>query len=108
LKASFRYVHDEWNTTVLTPQWSYLSITNPAAGTFPTIQNYFTGPGISLVASVSHAISPTVINNTVLSYTNSTIALSNRNGPGGAQYQRNPALDVPLVGGGGGCNPALS
>jgi len=108
LKASFRYVHDEWNTTVLTPQWSYLSITNPAAGTFPTIQNYFTGPGISLVASVSYAISPTVINNTVLSYTNSTIALSNRNGPGGAQYQRNPALDVPLVGGGGGCNPALS
>jgi hypothetical protein len=108
LKASFRYVHDEWSTTVLAPQWSYLSITNPAAGTFPTIQNYFTGPGISLVASLSHTISPTLINNIVLSYTNSTITLSDRNGPGGAQYQRNPGLDVPLVGSAGNCDPSLS
>ncbi|MGA7445005.1 MAG: carboxypeptidase regulatory-like domain-containing protein [Candidatus Sulfotelmatobacter sp.] len=109
LKLSFRYVHDQWNTTVLTPQWSYESVTNPAAGTFPTVQNYFTGPGINLVFTLSHAISPTLINNINLSYANSTIRLADRNGPGGAQFQRNPLLDAPLVGSAsGGCNPNLS
>ena len=109
LKLSFRYIHDDWDTTVLTPQWSYLSVTNPAAETFPTIQNRFVGPGISLVASVTHTISPTVLNSTVLSYTNSTITLANRNGPGGARFQRNPALDLPLVASNTpGCNPSLS
>ena len=28
-RFSFRYVHDAWDTTVLTPQWNYLSITDP-------------------------------------------------------------------------------
>jgi hypothetical protein len=108
LKVSFRYIHDTWHTTVLTPQWNYLSITNPAAATFPTIQNYFVGPGISLVASLTQTISNTLINNIVVSYTNSTITLADRNGPGGAQFQRNPALDLPLVGSAGECNPAMS
>jgi hypothetical protein len=109
LKLSFRYVHDQWNTTVLTPQWSYESVTNPAAETFPTVQNYFTGPGVSLVFTVTHTISPTLINNINVNYTNSTITLSNRNGPGGAQFQRNPLLNAPLVGSAsGGCNPTLS
>ncbi len=109
LKLGFRYIHDEWSTTVLTPQWNYLSVTNPAAETFPTIQNSFYGPGISLVASLTHTISPTVINSIVLSYVNSTITLGDKNGPGGAQFQRNPALDQPLVSSGnGGCNPILS
>lgn len=109
VKLSFRYIHDNWDTTVLAPQWSYLSVTNPAAGTFPTTQNRFIGPGISLVASVSHTISPTLINNIVISYANSTITLADRNGPGGAQFQRNPALDSPLVpSSASGCNPNLS
>ena len=108
VRLSFRYIHDAWDTTVLTPQWNYLSITNPSAGTFPTIQNRFVGPGLSLVAEASYAISPTLLNTTVLSYSNSTITLSDRNGPGGAQFQRNPALDRPLIGSAGGCNPALS
>ncbi len=109
LKVSFRYIHDAWNTTVLTPQWNYLSVTDPAAETFPTIQNSFNGPGISLVASLTQTISPTVVNSIVLSYVNSTITLNNKNGPGGAQFQRNPALDQPLVSSGsGGCNPTLS
>ena len=109
LRLSFRYIHDDWDTTVLTPQWSYLSVTNPAAETFPTIQNRFVGPGISLVASVTHTITPTLLNSTVLSYTNSTITLADRNGPGGAQFQRNPALDLPLVASSiPGCDPSLS
>jgi hypothetical protein len=111
LKLSFRYIHDSWDTTVLDPQWSYLSVTQPAAATFPTIQNRFFGPGTSLVARLTHTISPTLLNDLVLSYVNSTITLTDQNGPGGAQFQRNPALDEPLVtdpSAPGQCNPILS
>jgi hypothetical protein len=109
VKLSFRYIHDAWDTTVLTPQWDYLGVTNPAAETFPTIQNRFNGPGVSLVASVSAAISPTLINTAVISYANSRITLADQNGPGGAQFQRSPALDSPLVAGSqSGCDPNLS
>jgi hypothetical protein len=102
MKMSFRYIHDAWDTTVLTPQWGVVR------DTFPTVQNRFLGPGTSLVARLTNTISPTLLNDLVLSYTNSTITLTDRNGPGGAQFQRNPTLDEPLVGTSGSCNPALS
>jgi hypothetical protein len=97
IKVSFRYIHDAWNTTVLSPQWNYLSTTHPEAATFPTIQNRFVGPGTSLVARLTHTISPTLLNDVVVSYVNSNITLTDQNGPGGAQFQRNPALDQPLI-----------
>jgi hypothetical protein len=111
IKASFRYVHDAWDTTVLTPQWSYLRSTNPAAADFPTIQNRFVGPGTSLVARLTHTISPTLLNDLVLSYVNSNISLIDQNGPGGVRFQRDPSLDQPLVADStvpGQCNPQLS
>jgi hypothetical protein len=111
LKLSFRYIHDAWNTTVLTPQWAILRTTNPGAATFPTIQNSFVGPGTSLVGSLSDTISPTLLNTLVLSYTNSVITLIDQNGPGGAVFQRNSSLDQPLVvdpAAPGQCNPGLS
>ncbi|MGA9530249.1 MAG: TonB-dependent receptor [Terriglobales bacterium] len=111
LKLSFRYIHDAWDTTVLDPQWSYQSISHPEAATFPTIQNRFFGPGTSLVAQFIHTISPTLLNDLVLSYVNSSITLTDQNGPGGAQFQRNPTLDEPLVtdpSAPGQCNPTLS
>jgi len=111
LKASFRYIHDSWDTTVLAPQWSILRTTNPGAATFPTVQNRFIGPGTSLIARLTHTISPTTLNDVVLSYSNSSITLTDKNGPGGAVFQRNPALDQPLVtdpSAPGQCNPALS
>ncbi|MGO9367636.1 MAG: carboxypeptidase regulatory-like domain-containing protein [Terriglobales bacterium] len=111
LKLSFRYIHDTWNTTVLDPQWSYMSIYHPSVATFPTIQNSFDGPGLSLVARVTDTISPTLLNDIVVSYVNSNITLTDQNGPGGAQFQRNPSLDQPLVAdpsAPGQCNPALS
>jgi hypothetical protein len=110
-RASFRYVHDNWNTTVLTPQWSYLRTNDPSAGGFPTIENYFTGPGISLVANLTQTISPSLINNFGISYVDSDITLVDENGPGGAQFQRNPTLGQPLVADGsapGQCNPQVS
>lgn len=111
LKASFRYIHDAWDTTVLAPQWSYLHSTNPSAGTFPTIQNRFVGPGTSLVARVTHTISPTLLNDFDLNYVNSSITLVDQNGPGSTQFQRNANLDQPLVqdpSSPSQCNPQLS
>jgi hypothetical protein len=104
-KTSFRYVHDAWDTSVLTPQWGVVR------DTFPTIENRFFGPGTSLVARFTHTISPTLLNDTVVSYVNSTITLTDQNGPGGAQFQRNPTLDQPLVvdpSAPSQCNPVLS
>ena len=111
LKASFRYIHDAWDTSVLAPQWSYLHSTDPSAGTFPTIQNRFVGPGTSLVARLTHTISPTLLNDFVLSYVNSSITLIDQNGPGNAQFQRDATLDQPLVqdpSSPGQCNPQIS
>ncbi len=104
LRVSFRYVHDAWDTSVLTPQWGIVR------NTFPTVQNRFFGPGTSLVARMTSTISPTLINDLVLSYANSSITLTDQNGAG-AQFQRNAALDQPLVSDSsapGQCNPTLS
>jgi Carboxypeptidase regulatory-like domain/TonB-dependent Receptor Plug Domain len=105
IKLSFRHIHDAWDTSVLTPQWGVVR------DTFPTIENRFFGPGTNLQARLTHAISPTLINDIVVSYTNSSITLTDQNGPGGAQFQRNPILDQPLVAdpsASGQCNPVIS
>lgn len=104
IRASFRYVHDSWDTTVLTPQWGVVR------NTFPTVQNRFNGPGTSLVARLTHTISSTLLNDLVVSYVNSNITLVDQNGAG-SQFQRNPAIDQALVGdpsAPGQCNPSLS
>jgi Carboxypeptidase regulatory-like domain len=105
IKESFRYIHDAWDTSVLTPQWGIVR------NTFPTVQNRFLGPGTSLVARTTYTISPTLLNDLVLSYVNSSITLADKNGPDGARFQRDPTLDQPLVvdpSAPGQCNPALS
>jgi hypothetical protein len=105
IKLSFRYIHDAWDTSVLTPQWGVVR------NTFPTIENRFFGPGTNLQARLTHTVSPTLLNDIVISYTNSSITLTDQNGPGGAQFQRNPALDQPLVpdpSAPGQCNPLIS
>jgi len=91
LKGTFRYIHDSWNTTVATPQWGFVQ------NSFPTIENHFVGPGVSMVARLTHTISPTLLNEFVFSYTDSHITLTDTNGPG-AQWQRPEALDSPCVG----------
>lgn len=104
-KVSFRYVHDAWDTSVLTPEWGIVR------NTFPTVQNRFFGPGISLVARVTNTISSTLLNDAVVSYVNSGITLADQNGPGGARFQRDPTLDQPLVtdpSTPGQCNPVIS
>ena len=105
LRSSFRYIHDSWDTTVLTPQWGIVR------NTFPTVQNRFIGPGTDLVARLTHTITPTLLNDLVVSYADSNISLVDQNGPGGARFQRNPTIDQPLVidpAFPGECNPQFS
>ncbi len=69
-RLSFHYIHDSWDTINETPLW-----TN--AGSFPTVQTNFTGPGISMVARLSSTFSPTLLNEFVASYTTDHINLTN-------------------------------
>jgi len=77
LHASFRYIHDSWDTTVVTPQWGYI-----LNNSFPTVQNRLNGPGISMVARLTDTISPTLLNDFVVSYVDAHITLRDVPGPG--------------------------
>ena len=72
LRLSFRYIHDSWDTTVLTPQWGYVQ------NSFPTIQNRLNGPGISLVARLTDTISSSMLNDFFVSYVDSHITIANK------------------------------
>jgi len=95
LRLSAHFIHDAWNTTVPVPEWPFENISN----SFPTVQNKFIGPGVSGMVRSTHTIRPTILNETVASFTNSHITLNNVNGPGGANYQRPSGLGKP----GGSC-----
>jgi hypothetical protein len=68
-RVTFRFIHDSWNTITSTPLW-----TN--AGSFPTIQTAFKGPGVSLVGRLTSTFSPTLLNEFVFSYTTDHIILN--------------------------------
>jgi len=94
---SLRGIYDHWSTTVPVPQWPLENNAN----SFPTVQNKFVGPGVSIVARLTNTITPTLLNEVEASFTNSHITLADVNGPGGSSYQRPAALGVP----GGVCTP---
>jgi hypothetical protein len=104
IRASFRYIHDAWDTTTPVPQWGIV------VNSFPSVQNRFIGPGRSLVARVTATISPSLLNDFTASYANSHITLENVNGPEGANFTRPDGLGSP----GGPCtqipaaNPVFS
>jgi hypothetical protein len=82
VRATFRYIHDSWDTLNPTPLWTNI-------GSFPTIQTQFTGPGVSLVARLTATISPTLLNEFVASYTADHITLVNTGAwqrPAGSTY----------------------
>ena len=70
LRATFRYIHDSWNTVMPSTLW--------ASYTFPTIQTSFVGPGTSFVARLNAEISPSLLNEFVASYTADHIVLKNQ------------------------------
>jgi Carboxypeptidase regulatory-like domain/TonB-dependent Receptor Plug Domain len=84
-RASFRYIHDSWDTTILSPQWGVVQ------NSFPTIQSTFTGPGVSMLAHLTNTISPTLLNEFVFSYTTDHINLQNIDA-NGVQWQRPSGL----------------
>ena len=89
LRGTFRYIHDSWDTITPTPNWGTVR------NTFPTVQNKFVGPGIDMVARLTQTITPSLLNETVFSFTNAHITLANVNGPGGANFQRPAGLGDP-------------
>ena len=70
LRMNFHYIHDAWNTTTAVPQFAFVQ------NSFPTIQNSFYGPGISLVARMTKTLSASLLNELVLSYTDQKITLA--------------------------------
>ena len=87
-RATFRYIHDAWGTITPTPNFGI--VTN----NFPTIQNDFTGPGMSMVGRFSQTLSPSLLNEAYLSYANSTVWLTDRNGPTGTSFLKPNALSA--------------
>jgi hypothetical protein len=83
IDLAFRYIHDSWNTTTPVPQWGYLQTAAVHEQNFPTVENKLNGPGTSLVVRLTDAITPTLLNEFVVSYVNSNITLSDISGPGG-------------------------
>jgi len=69
-RLTFRFIHDSWDTITSTPLW-----TN--AGSFPTVETAFKGPGVSLVARLTSTLNPTLLNEFVFSYTTDHIILNN-------------------------------
>jgi len=65
-RATFRYIHDSWTYLEPGPIWD--------AASFPTVQTFFNGPGVSMVARLTSNLSPTLLNEFVASYTTDHIS----------------------------------
>ncbi len=65
----YRFTHDSWNTHVPIPLWG-------SGSAFPTVGTNFVGPGVSMVANLAISASPTLLNETVFSYTTDHIFLT--------------------------------
>jgi hypothetical protein len=71
IRATFRYIHDSWNTTEASVlSWSQMS-------SFPSIQTHINSPGTSFVARLTATASPTLLNEFVFSYSGNHVDLNN-------------------------------
>ena len=103
IRATFRYIHDSWQTTTAVPLW-----TNQ--GSFPTIQTAFKGPGVGLVFRLTATASPTLLNEFVFSYTADHIILNdigNYQRPSGFNASPNGFTDL-YPGNGQGVLPGIN
>ncbi len=99
-KLSFRYIHDAWSTQVPYVQWGYVH------NSFPTVENDFVGPGLSLVAHYTATIKSRLVNDLVMAYTSDHINLTDFAGPGVANnslarpesLNNAPCNDMPTCG----------
>jgi len=97
---SFRYVHDAWNSTVLTPQWGLVE------NSFPTVQNHINGPGISMTASLATVVGQSFTNRVSFDYVADHITLAAVPGPG-VDLSRPAILDAPCPTGNSGMQNCL-
>jgi hypothetical protein len=86
-RLSFRYIHDAWNTTTLTPQWGIVR------NSFPTVENKLVGPGLDLIASLTQTLPHSFLNQITLSYAVEHISLTPEAGPGLTSLARPSILD---------------
>ncbi len=91
-QVAFRYIHDAWDTTTLTPQWGVVQ------NSFPTVENRLFGPGLDLVASLASALPHSVLNRLALSYAVQHITLSPQAGPGVSSLRRPAIMDATTCG----------
>ena len=96
-RATFRYIHDSWNTIEPGPIWDSAS--------FPTVQTAFNGPGVSVVARLTSNVSPTLLNEFVASYTTDHISFKSV-----GYYQRPANFPMGYIfnNGAGGKLPAIN
>jgi hypothetical protein len=87
VRGTARYTHDAWNTQTPIPQWGYIQ------NSFPTVENDFFGPGLSVVAHVTQIVTTSFVQDLVFSYTTDHISLTDLNGPGGT-WQRPAGLTM--------------
>ena len=69
LRGFYRFIYDSWGTVSSSPTFQ--------TNAFPTVQNSFTGPGVDMVANLTYAASPSLVNEFVADYTTDHITLTN-------------------------------
>ena len=69
LRLFYRYIHDSWQQTTAEPTFE--------TNSFPTVTNSFVGPGVDMVANLTYAASPSLVNEFVADYTTDHISLIN-------------------------------
>lgn len=84
---SFRYIHDTWHTTTLTPQWGVVQ------NSFPTVENYLSGPGLDIVVGLAQTLPKGFLNRISASFAVENISLSPQTGPGVSSLARPAILD---------------
>ena len=69
MRGFFRFIYDSWATVSNPPTFQ--------SSSFPTVENSFAGPGIDMVANLTYAASPALVNEFVADYTTDHITLLN-------------------------------
>jgi hypothetical protein len=68
-RGYYRFIYDSWKQTTSEPTFQ--------TNAFPTVTNSFTGPGVDMVANLTYAASPSLVNEFVADYTTDHITLIN-------------------------------
>jgi hypothetical protein len=91
-QLSFRYIHDAWNTTTLTPQWGVVR------NSFPTVENKLIGPGLDMVVNLTQQLPHGFLNRVTLAYSAAHISLTPEPGLGVTTLARPAILDDASAG----------